>query len=75
MTDFEISIENSLKPELYTKEYLGNIASEINQTADQIKHYCFNLTEIAHKSEVEKDWRGNEIEPTNSLEYSIIRLE
>mgnify|MGYP001228991345 FL=1 len=75
MPEFELSIENPLNAKSFTLEHLGRIASEINQTADRIKEYCFNLIEMARKSEVEKDWRGNEIGPTNSLDFNIKRLE
>jgi len=75
MPEFELSIENQLSAKSFTQEHFGKIASDINQTADRIKQYCFSLTEMARKSEVEKDWSGNEVGPTNSLEISIRRLE
>jgi transcriptional regulator with XRE-family HTH domain len=75
MPEFELSIENPLNAKSFTQEHLGKIASDINQTADRIKQYCFDLTEMARKSKVEKDWRGNEVGPTNSLEFNIKRLD
>ena len=75
MPDFELSIENPLNARLYTKEHLGDIASKINETADRIKHYCFDLTRMAQKLEPVKDWQGNEVGATESLKWSIKRLE
>lgn len=75
MPDFELSIENPLNAKSYSKEHLGEIASKINETADRIKHYCFDLTRMAQKSEPVKDWQGNDVGPTESLKWSIKRLE
>lgn len=74
MLDFELSIENPLNVKNYTQEYLGEIATNLDRIADNIKQYCFNLTELARKMEKEKDWRGITIEPTSKLEYNIERL-
>lgn len=72
--DFELSIENPLTIKTYTKEYVSEIASNINKVADNIKQYCFRLTELARKMEKEKDWNGNEIEPSKYLDNDIRRL-
>jgi len=72
--DFELSIENPLTIKSYTQEYVGEIASDINKVADNLKQYCYRLTEMARKMEKEKDWNGNEIEPSSSIDYNIKRL-
>lgn len=74
MTDFELSLENPLSVKQYTREYIGEIASQIDNTADRLKQYCFKLSEMSHKLENDKDWQGNEIEPTDTLSYIIKRL-
>ncbi len=74
MPDFELSIENPLSVKNYTKEHLGELASEINRIADNLKQYCFRLTEMGRRMEKEKDWKGEEIEPAHNLVYSIERL-
>lgn len=74
MPDFELSIENTLNVKNYTYEYIGEIASQIGSIADRLKQYCFKLTEISRKMEKEKDWYGNEVEPSQSLVYSIEKL-
>lgn len=74
MTDFELSLENPLSVKQYTREYIGEIASQIDNTADRLKQYCFKLSEMSRKLENDKDWQGNEIEPTDTLSYIIKRL-
>lgn len=41
LTDFEISIENPLTLKIYSQDYIGEIATEINCVADGLKHHCF----------------------------------
>ena len=72
--DFEMSIENPLEIKSFSQEHIGEIASEIHQVAEQLNQYCFRLTQMTRKMEKEKDWRGKEIEPTESLEFNIKRL-
>jgi len=74
MQDFEISIENPLNLKNYTIESISEIASDINKVADNIKHYCFKLTELAKKQEKEKDWSGCDIEPSDYLASNIESL-
>lgn len=74
MPDFELSIENPLSVKNYTQEHLGELASEINRIADNLKQYCFRLTEMGRRMEKEKNWKGEEIEPADNLFYSIERL-
>ncbi len=72
--DFELSIENPLTIKTYTQEYIGAIASSIDKVADNIKQYCYRLTELARKMEKDKDWKGNDIEPSSNLDHNIKRL-
>lgn len=74
MPDFELSIENPLSVKNYTQEHIGELASEINRIADNLKQYCFSLTEMGRRMEKEKNWKGEEIEPADNLVYSIERL-
>lgn len=74
MPDFELSLENPLSVKRYTLEYIGEIASQINNTADRLKQYCFKLSEMSRKMENDKDWHGNEVGPTYTLEHIIDRL-
>ena len=74
MADFELSLENPLSVKQYTREYIGEIASQIDNTADRLKQYCFKLSEMSRKMENDKDWYGNEVEPTYTLEHIIKRL-
>lgn len=74
LTDFELSIENPLTLKSYSQDYIGDLASEINQIADGLKLYCFKLTEMARKQETETGWDGKKIEPSNHLNYSIKNL-
>lgn len=74
MTDFELSLENPLSVKQYTHEYIGEIASQIDNTADRLKQYCFKLSEMSRKMGNDKDWHGNEVEPTYTLEHLIGRL-
>lgn len=71
MQDFELSLENPLSIKQYTREYIGEIASQIDSVADRIKQYCFKLSEMSRKMENDKDWYGNEVEPTYTLEHLI----
>lgn len=74
MPDFELSLENPLSVKQYTREYIGEIANQIDGVADRLKQYCFKLTEMSRKMENETDWQGNEVGPTNSLNHIISRL-
>jgi transcriptional regulator with XRE-family HTH domain len=74
LPNFELSIENPLNIKAYSQDYLGHIANEINQVADNLKHYCFKLTQMARKQETETDWNGNKTLPSKSIEYSITSL-
>lgn len=74
LTDFELSLENPLSLKQYTQEYIGEIASQIDNTADRLKQYCFKLSEMSRKMENDKDWYGNEVEPTYTLVHIIDRL-
>lgn len=74
LPDFELSIENPLTFKSYTQDYVGEIATEINKVADNLKQYCFKLTEIARKQEAEIGWDGKKIEPSKSIDHSIIAL-
>ena len=74
MPDFELSIENPLSVRSFTVETINDISTKIDQVADSIKSNCFKLTEIARKQKKERDWHGNEIEPTSSLKYNIDRM-
>lgn len=74
MADFELSLENPLSVKRYTYEYIGEIASQINSTGDRLKQYCFKLSEMSRKMENDKDWHGNEVGPTDTLEHIIGHL-
>ena len=74
MPDFELSLENPLSVKQYTREYIGEIASQIDGVADRLKQYCFKLSEMSRKMENETDWQGNEVGPTNSLNHIMNRL-
>lgn len=74
MEDFELSLENPLSVKKYTHEYMVEIAGQIDKTADTLKQYCFKLTEMARKMELDKDWQGNEVEPSFTLKHLISRL-
>lgn len=74
LTDFELSIENPLNIKNYSQDYLGDIAFEINKVAENLKHYCYKLTQMARTQETEKDWQGNKTSPAKSVEYSINTL-
>ena len=74
LDDFEISIENPLTLKIYSQDYIGEIASEINRIADGLKHYCFELSEMARKQETNIGWNGKRNSPTNQIENSIIHL-
>ncbi|MBB4807407.1 hypothetical protein HNP38_002711 [Chryseobacterium defluvii] len=74
VSGFELSIENPLNVKSYTYEQIGEITSDIDKIAESLKYYCYKLTELSRKMEKDKDWNGNEIEPTYSLERSIERL-
>lgn len=74
VTDFELSLENPLSIKRYTHEYIGEIASQINNAGDRLKQYCFKLSEMSRKMENDKDWHGNEVGPTDTLEDIIGRL-
>ncbi|WP_306353964.1 hypothetical protein [Flavobacterium sp. '19STA2R22 D10 B1'] len=72
--DFELSIENPLTLKSYSQDYLGEIASEVNKVAENLRHYCFKLSEMARKQELDKDWQGNSISPSRTIEYSMESL-
>lgn len=72
--EFKLSFENPLSVKNYAQEFIGEIASDINQIADYIKQDCFKLTETARKLEKEINWRGDYVEPTYYLESNIKRL-
>ncbi|MCT4622955.1 MAG: hypothetical protein N4A46_04970 [Schleiferiaceae bacterium] len=72
--DFEMSLENPLDIKTHTQDQFGEFSSKVNNIADSLKQYCYRLTEIARKLEKEKDWMGNQEEPSAHLEYSIKRL-
>lgn len=74
LPDFELSIENPLTLKSYSQDYLGEIATEVNRVAENLRHYCFKLSEMARKQELEKDWHGNPIQPSATIEYSIKTL-
>ncbi|NEW82550.1 MAG: hypothetical protein GZ094_09325 [Mariniphaga sp.] len=74
LPDFELSIENPLTLKSYSQEYIGDIASEINRVADSLKQYCFCLSEMARKQELEIGWDGKKIAPSRQIEYSISTL-
>ncbi|EPK3462896.1 hypothetical protein KG266_002425 [Elizabethkingia anophelis] len=72
--NFELSIENPLSVKSYTYEHIAELASDISKVSDSLKYYCFKLTENARKMEKEKDWRGNDIEPTYGIDRCIEKL-
>lgn len=72
--EFEMSIENPLTLKSHTYEQIGEITSNIDKVAESLKYYCYKLTDLSRKMEKDKDWRGNDVEPTYSLERSIERL-
>jgi transcriptional regulator with XRE-family HTH domain len=74
LPDFELSIENPLTLKSYSQDYLGEIASEVNKVAENLRHYCFKLSEMARKQELDKDWQGNPISPSRTIEYSMESL-
>lgn len=74
MLNFELSLENPLSVKQYTREYIGEIATQIDGVADRLKQYCFKLSEMSRKMENETDWQGNEVGPTNSLNHIMNRL-
>lgn len=74
LPDFELSIENPLTLKSYSQDYIGDIASEINRVADSLKQYCFRLSEMARKQELETGWDGKKIDPSKQIEYSISNL-
>lgn len=71
LPDFELSIENPLTVKLYSQEYLGEIANELNKIANRLKNYCFELTEITRKQKLNLDWKGDEIPPAEEIKHSI----
>lgn len=74
LPDFELSVENPLTLKSYSQDYLGEIASEINKVSENLRHYCFKLSEMARKQELDTDWYGNEISPSSTIEYSMKSL-
>lgn len=74
LPDFELSIENPLTLKSYSQDYLGEIATEVNRVAENLRHYCFKLSEMARKQELEKDRHGNPVQPSATIEYSIKTL-
>lgn len=72
--DFEVSIENPLNVKNYTYEYIGEITSQISHLADNLKYFCFKLTELSRKMEKDKDWNGNDIEPTFLMDSTVKKL-
>ncbi len=74
LDDFELSVENPLTIKTYSREYLGEIAVDINRVADDLRRYCFKLSEMARNQELEKDWYGNAIPASESIKYSIQSL-
>lgn len=74
LPDFELSIENPLTLKSYSQDYLGEVASEVNKVAENLRHYCFKLSEMARKQELDKDWQGNPISPSRIIEYSMESL-
>ncbi|MBW3520413.1 hypothetical protein [Flavobacterium sp. NKUCC04_CG] len=74
LPDYELSIENPLALRSYSQDYLSEIASEINRVADGLKQYCFKLTEMGRKQELETGWDGNKISPSKNIDYSINNL-
>ena len=73
--DFELSLENSLDIKSHSRDQFSEYASEIDSVADNLKRYCFKLSEIARKQEKETDWMGNAEEPSAHLEHNIQRLQ
>ena len=74
LPDFEVSIENPLTIKNYSQDYLGEIATDINQVADNLRYYCFKLSELARIQETEKSWNGEPILPTLRIQQSIETL-
>jgi methyl-accepting chemotaxis protein len=74
LPDFELSIENTLTLKSYSQDYIGDIATDINRVADNLKHYCYKLTEMARKQELETGWDGKKIEASKQIEYSLKTL-
>ena len=74
LPDFELSIENPLTLKSYSQNYIGEVASDINRIADSLKQYCYQLTEMARKQELESGWDGKKIDASKQIEYSITTL-
>ena len=74
LPDFELSIENPLTLKSYSQDCLGEVATEVNKVAENLRHYCFKLSEMARKQELDKDWQGNPISPSSTIEYSMESL-
>lgn len=74
LPDFELSIENPLTLKSYSQDYIGEIASDINHIADHLKQYCYKLTEMARKQELETGWDGKKIDASKQIDYSIKNL-
>jgi transcriptional regulator with XRE-family HTH domain len=74
LPDFELSIENPLTLKSYSQDYLGEIANEVNKVSENLRHYCFKLSEMARKQELDTDWQGNAISPSSTIEYSMKSL-
>lgn len=74
LQDFEVSIENTLTLKNYSHQRIGEYTTEIGQIADSLKFSCLRLIEMGTKREYEKDWQGNKINPSKSIEYAISRL-
>lgn len=71
---FELSIENPLTLKSYSQDYIGEVASDINRVADSLKQYCYQLTEMARKQELETGWDGKKIDASKQIKDSIATL-
>tara|TARA_B100000780_G_C21046927_1_gene420279 strand:+ start:432 stop:1076 length:645 start_codon:yes stop_codon:yes gene_type:complete len=72
--EFEVSIENPLDLKTFTEEKLGIAASQITKTSYHLKDFSIHLIQYSKTLKKQKDFKGDEVNITESLKYIIQHL-
>ncbi|PRY90332.1 hypothetical protein BY457_12715 [Marinilabilia salmonicolor] len=75
MEEFEPSPENPLSVREFAQNSIAYIASQLNKVAENLKGYCFDLTEMVRKENKRFDFFGERISPSIRIERNIERLK
>ncbi|MBU3660381.1 MAG: hypothetical protein FGM14_10950 [Flavobacteriales bacterium] len=75
LDDFQLSIENPLTVKSYSRDYLGEISSDINKIANRLQYYCYQLSEMARTQKTDIDYFTQQnLAPSKNLHRHIEEL-